>query len=157
MEYAYLSEVFPDMNGSSYKPLASDKRIFLGFKENEKRENEKCENKVKEIQRQIDIIKNIKPYKKLRFINNNIEYENRYIRNNNDSRWTLLQNIKELVDNAKKLNINYDDINVGIIILQNTTYKNDSKWLSAINKIMNNENNLPPMYNAIFKKSTKLN
>jgi hypothetical protein len=127
-------------SGSTFKEINDEKRKIL-------------EKEIKSIQRQIDIIKNIKPYKKLRFIDDSIEYEDRYFRNI-DSRWTLIENIKQLIDNAKKQKMNYNDISIGIDVLKNTTYKNDSKWLSAISQIMDD---LPPEYDCSEKKSVTFN
>ena len=173
MEHAYLKDVFPN-----FGQIKQPRRIYQESSEEEKsireyeqeqqlkeqRDQEQRDQEQREImqlKKQIDFIKNIQAYKKLRFIDNCFEYENRFFRRN-DSRWTFIQNINQLVKDSIKLNIDYHEIFLGITIMKNTTYKNDKKWIEYVDQHFlhtsdndNDNDNSPPSYqlsNQLLKK-----
>lgn len=76
----------------------------------------------------------MKPYQKLRVINNELYIDERKgssirRRMTGDSRWKVLEIIKELARNDEE---NAHFLKHIINILINTTYKNDKKWIEEL-------------------------
>jgi hypothetical protein len=76
----------------------------------------------------------LKPYQKLRRINNTIAVEtrNRIMRTfSRDSREQTYQDIKRILETAKTQE-ERAKITIGINVLISTTYKNDKKWVQKV-------------------------
>jgi hypothetical protein len=81
----------------------------------------------------------LKPYQKLRSINNTIAVEtrNRIMRTfSRDSREQTYQDIKRILETAKTSEERFK-ITTGINVLTSTTYKNDKKWVQKVLDLIN--------------------
>ncbi len=81
----------------------------------------------------------LKPYQKLRRINNTIAVEtrNRIMRTfSQDSREQTYQDIKRILENSKTQE-ERTKITTGINVLITTTYKNDKKWVQKVLDLIN--------------------
>jgi hypothetical protein len=88
---------------------------------------------------EITTLFSLKPYQKLRRINNTIAVEtrNRIMRTfSPDSREQTYQDIKRILETAKTSEERFK-ITTGINVLTSTTYKNDKKWVQKVSDLIN--------------------
>jgi len=132
LEYSYLSEVFPDYgieicedNPPEYRNPFSVECSHLSEVFPEYRVD-----KPYEYRNPFELIRDLKPYEKLRIVDGRLEIDRRKFQSivrkyTGDSRWKILE---------KLLEYDYDDY---LHILRTSTYSKDKKWVEMSKRHLN--------------------